>query len=269
MGPTTSFDHPSPARRVILLGASNLTRDFPLILRLLETAIESPVDIFTAMGHGRSYGNWSRLLSRALPGISKCELWDAIPETRTESRQPLALLTDIGNDLIYGQSTDAIFGWIESCLRHLQRIDARITITLLPEASIAQLTSFRFELTRRLFFPNNAASLADLKQKVRSLNQRLSEFAISNQINIVEAPRDWYGFDPIHYRYSQRATLWKSILSEWDLPAMRNHPARNRWHDTLYSLCCLQPALKRQWGKSHRSPQPTRILANGTRISVY
>tara|TARA_R110002111_G_scaffold261492_1_gene334525 strand:- start:45138 stop:45947 length:810 start_codon:yes stop_codon:yes gene_type:complete len=269
MGPTTSIENPSPARPVILLGASNLTRDFPLILRLLETAIESPVNIFTAMGHGRSYGNWSRLLSRALPGISKCELWDAIPEARTESQQPLALLTDIGNDLIYGQSTDAILGWIESCIRHLQQIDARITITLLPEASISQLSAFRFDVTRRLFFPHNRVSLEELKQKVRSLNQRLAEFAKFDQIAVVEIPRAWYGFDPIHYRYSQRATLWKSILSEWDLPAITNHAAQNRWYDCFYSFYHLQPALKRQWGKTQRRSQPARILADGTRISVY
>lgn len=269
MGPIKSFKNQSLARPVILLGASNLTRDFPLILRLLQNSIESPYEIFTAMGHGRSYGNWSRLLYRALPGIAKCELWDAISKTCDGSQHPLALLTDIGNDLVYGQSTDTIFGWIESCVKHLQRIDARITITLLPEASISQLSSFRFELTRRLFFPKNSVSLTDLIQKVRTLNQRLSEFAAINQIAVVEAPRSWYGFDPIHYRYSQRSTLWKTILSEWDLPAITNHSAQNRWYDTFYSLYRLQPALKRQWGKSHHGSQPSRILADGTRISVY
>jgi len=61
----------------------------------------------------------------------------------------------------------------------------------------------------------------------------------------------------------------KPILSEWDLPAITNHSAQNRWYDTFYSPYCLQPALKRQWGQLHRKQQPTRILADGTRISVY
>jgi len=259
----------SSGQQVILLGASNLTRDFPLILRLLKKSVEPPCDIYTAMGHGRSYGNWSRLFHRALPGISKCDLWDALPVEAPESSQPLAIITDIGNDLIYGQSTDAIFGWIESCIKQLQQIDARITITLLPEASISQLSSFRFELTRRLFFPNNPASLADLKQKVRNLNERLSELATHKQITVVEIPHSSYGFDPIHYRYSQRATLWKSILSEWDLPANMNQSAQNLWFDFIYSFYHLQPAIKRQWGKVLRKPQPVRILDDGTRISVY
>jgi len=269
MDSKNSTETRSPGQPVILLGASNLTRDFPLILRLLKNSVDPPCDIYTAMGHGRSYGIWSRLLYRTLPGISKCEIWDALLGERAESPQPLAIITDIGNDLIYGQSTDAIFGWIESCIKQLREIDARITITLLPEASISQLSSFRFELTRRLFFPKNSVSLADLKQKVRNLNERLSELSSLEQITIVEIPHTSYGFDPIHYRYSQRSTLWKSILSEWELPAITNQSAQNRWFDFIYSFYHLQPATKRQWGKVHCKPQPVRILDDGTRISVY
>jgi hypothetical protein len=269
MDSKNSTENRSPGQPVILLGASNLTRDFPLILRLLNNSVKLPCDIYTAMGHGRSYGHWSRLLHRALPGISKSEIWDAIPGERTESAQPLAILTDIGNDLIYGQSTEAIFSWIELCVKQLQQIDARITITLLPEASISQLSSFRFELTRRLFFPNNPVSLTDLKQKVRHLNERLSTLATRKQITVVEIPANSYGFDPIHYRYSQRATLWKSLLSEWELLEFKNQSGQNRWFDFIYSFYHLQPATKRQWGKIHRKPQPVRILENGTRISVY
>lgn len=254
---------------VILLGASNLTRDFPLIIRLLQGSIESPLEIYTAMGHGRSYGNWSHLLYRALPGISKCEIWDVISVNNTETRKPIALLTDIGNDLIYGQSVDVIFGWIESCISQLQKIDARITITLLPEESISQLSTIRFELTRRLFFPKNKTSLTDLKQRVQLLNRRLSELAQQDQIAIVKIPSDWYGFDPIHYRYSRRATLWKRILSHWNFSFSSNHSIQNRWFDFLYSFYHLQPALKRQWGKTYHSPQPTRMLDDGTRISVF
>ncbi|MCH9656158.1 MAG: hypothetical protein K0U86_04640 [Planctomycetes bacterium] len=265
-----STDHRHPVQPVILLGASNLTRDFPLILRLLKNTVDSPCDIYTAMGHGRSYGNWSRLLYRALPGISKCEIWDALPGKASENPQPLAIITDIGNDLIYGQSSDAIFGWIESCIKQLQEINARITITLLPEASISKLSSFRFELTRRLFFPNNPVSLADLKLSVRYLNEQLSELVNQNkQITIVEIPAISYGFDPIHYRYTQRSALWKSLLAEWELPEIMNQSARNRGLDFIYSFYYLQPAIKRQWGKICRKPQPARILADGTRISVY
>lgn len=268
---TTSvpLENQQPARPVILLGASNLTRDFPLILRLLQPALDAPCHIYTALGHGRSYGTWSRLLHRALPGISRCDLWDALPQPELITEQPLALLTDIGNDLIYGQSVDAIFSWVKLCLDQLQSLDARVTITLLPQDTLAKLSNLRFEMTRRLFFPNNSASLSDLVRKVNELNQRLSELEKGQQIQIVEPAPEWYGFDPIHYRYSQRTHLWKSILTTWDLPALEQQRVKNRWLDGCYAFTFLTPAVKRRWGKQIVSSQPARRLADGTLISVY
>lgn len=261
------ISHPSPP--IILLGASNLTRDFPLILRLLRSSLQSPLDIYTAMGHGRSYGNWSRVLYRALPGITRCELWDAFPAAHAGNITPLALLTDIGNDLIYGQSTDTILSWVEHCIHQLLNRQAQITITLLPEASLARLSSWRFELTRRMFFPKNPASLADLKGKVRDLNQSLTALADQSQISVVPAPQEWYGFDPIHYRYSQRARLWKTILTQWGLPELSGMTARNHWLDSFYAVTQLTPSTRRKWGKLLQTPQPVRILNEGTRISVF
>ncbi|WP_417380854.1 SGNH/GDSL hydrolase family protein [Gimesia sp.] len=261
------ISHTSPP--IILLGASNLTRDFPLILRLLQSSLQSPLDIYTAMGHGRSYGNWSRVLYRALPGITRCELWDAFPLALNGKTTPLALLTDIGNDLIYGQSTETILSWVAQSIQQLREHQAQITITLLPEESLARLSSWRFELTRRLFFPNNPASLADLKEKVRELNQSLSAFADQDQISVVAASQEWYGFDPIHYRYSQRVHLWKTILSHWELPELSRMTARNHWLDSFYAITRLTPSTRRQWGKLQQKPQPVRILDEGTRISVF
>ena len=50
-------DNPlSPSRRVILLGASNLTRGISTVVEIAKTKWGSPLDIMSALGHGRSYG---------------------------------------------------------------------------------------------------------------------------------------------------------------------------------------------------------------------
>ena len=41
-----------------------------------------PLDVLAAHGHGRSYGNWSRVLVRALPGIG-VEEWRDPREIRS------------------------------------------------------------------------------------------------------------------------------------------------------------------------------------------
>ena len=34
-----------------------------------------PLEVFVALGHGRSYGRSTRMLGRQLPGILECGLW--------------------------------------------------------------------------------------------------------------------------------------------------------------------------------------------------
>ena len=97
--------------RVILLGASNLARGISTIVGTAQSRLGSPLEFFIAMGHGRSYGRASRVLGRTLPGIDECGLWDALGDA--VSTQTYALITDIGNDIIYGYDVEMIAAWIE------------------------------------------------------------------------------------------------------------------------------------------------------------
>src|SRR2546423_15371382 len=101
-------------RRVILLGASNLTRSFPTVVATVRQTWYEPVEIMAAMGHGRSYGQDSSVLGRKISGIFPCALWRDL-----QNRPPLptaALVTDIGNGILYGISTDRLLDWVERCL---------------------------------------------------------------------------------------------------------------------------------------------------------
>ena len=103
-----------PTRRVVLLGASNLTMGLGRVYRTLRTLWPEPLDLLVATGHGRSYGFTSYVFSRTLPGIAACGLWHDLAQ-----RVPLptvALVTDIGNDIVYGSDVSAIAGWVEQCL---------------------------------------------------------------------------------------------------------------------------------------------------------
>src|SRR5439155_11570702 len=100
--------------RVVLLGASNLTLGFPMLVSELRAWLGSPVEILCAHGHGRSYGLASRVLFRELPGIVECGLWRALASA--PARPTLALLTDVGNDIMYGRDVEEIAGWVETAL---------------------------------------------------------------------------------------------------------------------------------------------------------
>src|SRR3954464_8187704 len=141
----------SPTRRVILLGASNLTRSFPTVVATVQQTWSEPVEIMAARGHGRSYrqDSWDR--GRKISGIFPCALWQDLqnrPQLPT-----VGLVTDIGNDILYGIAPDQLLNWVERCLDLLAAAGAATIITQMPIGSIEGLGERRFQFFRRLFFP--------------------------------------------------------------------------------------------------------------------
>ncbi|HEX3129056.1 MAG TPA: hypothetical protein VH394_17110, partial [Thermoanaerobaculia bacterium] len=165
--------HPDPTLRVILLGASNVKMGFPQILTRLRAGAGEPLEILAALGHGRSFGLWSHLLGiRQLPGIVDCRLWDDLG--RRPPLPTVALVTDVGNDLLYGASAPQIAGWVGTCLDRLAERGAEIVLTLLPVASLVKVSPVRYHLVRSILFPGRrAASWDAMLESVRELDERL------------------------------------------------------------------------------------------------
>ena len=276
----------SPARysaRLVFLGASNLARDFPTVLatarELLTPAVgRGPIQVFTATGHGRSYGTWSRVfLVRGLPGIARCGLWPALEDKVRRDRgaaPPLyALLTDIGNDIAYGAEPDAIADWVESCLARLDSLDARTAMTLLPRTSLRRLPGWKFQLLRLLLFPSHATTYEQVQNHTEELQARLQKLATRFGAATVEPAAEWFGPDHIHFHLRRRRRVWQSILGPWSPETRqvsdggREVPRTARL--TRADWCTMTPELWRLAGVSLGRVQPARVLADDTEVWVY
>jgi hypothetical protein len=257
---------PPHVTRVVLLGASNLTRGISTIVRLAQMAFGGPLDLLAALGHGRSYGLASRVLFRELPGIESCGLWQALAE-----RRPLptaALLTDVGNDIFYGASLDEIEGWVESALDRLAKHRARIVMTLLPADNAATISEWRFELMRRLMFHRCRLSLGEVRELICALNERLQSTAERRSIQVVAQRASWYGIDPLHIRMRHWPCAWSEILDTWKSDSQKNFfpdASLSRW---LY-LRSLAPLERTVFGRVHRAPQPRGYLSDGSAVSFF
>lgn len=246
-------------RRVILLGASNLTQSFPRIIGRIGSAWEGPLAVYAAHGHGRSYGRWSRVLVRSLPAITACQIWDDLKRDEAEVESTSALITDVGNDLIYGAAPDRISGWVEECLQRLSDARAEIVLTLLPMASVERLSAWRYHLTRSIFFPGKGPEWTVMQERARDLNDRLRELGQSFGAHIVDPPGDWYGFDPIHVKHRARDAAWQQILAGWpSFDATRQ--ARRLSSIAGLRLLALSPAERKLLGRHQRAAQPSYRL---------
>jgi hypothetical protein len=261
----TSTDR-KPARRVILLGASNLVRSISTVVETAREIWREPVEIMAAIGHGRSYGRDSRVLGRKIPGIFPCALWKDL-----QNRPPLptaALVTDVGNDLGYGVDVAELVSWVDGCLTHLDRAHATTIITELPLARLERLSERQFLFFRTLFFPKSRLTYADIRSRASELNDSLLTLGERRKIPVIPVSDAWYGLDPIHLRRSSWREAWPTILSTWhdrDPRSVRPRTSFTRW---AY-LRSLAPAEHRSFGWDRHAAQPSGVLRDGTTISLY
>jgi hypothetical protein len=250
----------------VLLGASNLTRGISTVISLAQLSLGGPLQVFAALGHGRSYGWTSRVLVRELPGIDQCGIWEALDDS--PPAPTCALITDIGNDVFYGASADEILGWVERALDRLAAHDARVVMTLLPTDNATNISAWRFRLMRNVMFRRCSLELDDVQAITLAINERLRVIARDRQVELVAQRADWYGFDPIHIRFAQWPRAWSEILSAWSGESKNffsPEPSLARW---LY-LRALPPHERTIFGRVHRAVQPAGRLADGTTIAFY
>jgi hypothetical protein len=167
---TSASQGPAARARVVLVGASNLTRYLPTVLAHARAAFGGPLEVLTANGLGRSYGTPSSVLGRVLPGIVPCGLWNALDAAAERAPLPTAaLVTDIGNDLVYGRTPDEVAGWVETVLARLAAHAARTVVTALPIASIETLGPRRFALVRAVLFPSHRIDLDTVRARALAI----------------------------------------------------------------------------------------------------
>jgi hypothetical protein len=250
---------PAPGgKRLVLLGASNVRLGLPTIVGTMRAAAGPDLEIFGAFGHGRSYGRRSCIPFRCLPGIRECGIWEAL--ARRPPADAAAVITDVGNDILYGESATTILGWVSECLDRLST--PAVTITGLPLPGLAVLGRARFVLTRSILFPGSLVSRDRAVSEASEVNDGLRGLAERSGARFVPPDPAWYGADPIHIRPRRMADAWASILSTAANPSPST--ARN-------ALGLWLAAPERRWvfGIARTRRQPAWIGPERTRLNLY
>jgi hypothetical protein len=260
----TRSKRPACQQRVVLLGASNLTNGFATALRILRQMFPQPLDVLAALGHGRSLALDTVVLVRQLPGIDGCGLWPALA-----AREPLptsALITDLGNDLLYNAETREIGDWLQRQLDRLAVVDARVTITELPVENLPLLPRWQYYAMRRVMYPGCQVGYEEIIERARALNDIVRRVAAERGLTLVGQQRAWYGLDPIHFRRRFWSTAWGTFLA----PLGDGRPvAVGGRPPATVSAYALAPEQRWLWRWEQRRRQPARRLPDGTTISIY
>lgn len=185
---------------------------------MLRSRSPAPVDLFLAIGHGRSYGATSRVWLRRLPSILRSGLWRALDREPAGGPAGCALVTDIGNDLLYGFPPAQVADWVHECVGRLADRGLNVAITRLPLASVRRVGAVRYRALRTLYVPGCPLTLPGLLVAAADLDDRVARIAASSGATLLEQPGAWYGIDAIHVRRRRLDELWHAAADAWGLP---------------------------------------------------
>jgi hypothetical protein len=226
-----------------------------------------PIDFYAASGHGRSLSLYTCVLGRGLCGLLESGVWQAL-RAAPPAAASFALVTDIGNDLVYGVPPPVVGQWVEECLERCQSVAQKIIVTELPLASIARLGPRRYAVVRRMLFPRCALSLDEIARRARELNESIRAAAARRGATLVAHDGAWYGFDPIHIRRRAMSAAWPAILQPLAHNGSALPQATGSLHRWLY-LHALAPEKRDFFGKSRYRAQPCGKLADGSTIALF
>lgn len=271
-------------QRWLILGASNVRRSLiPLIEQILCVS-KRPADILFACGHGRSYCRPNRVLGWSLPGLSESGWREAWRHDDQEVSSRSVILTDVGNDLLYGIEPDELLSHVELCLDALHPSD-RIMLMGLPLDRLEQVRSIEYQIFKKIFFPGSTIAFETAMRSAREVQHGLEALCRARQNRWLIPPSSWYGIDPIHIRRSLQRKAWRTVLQQLDAsgeiassssaieltetagPMLQQSPA---WR-LLHSLRLIFSRAQRQsWlGWTRDQCQPSLHLEDGSTVSLY
>lgn len=250
-------------RTIVIIGASNVTLSLPVIWSTLSRSLDEPFRLMVAAGHGRSFGLPNTVLGRTLPSILDCGLWETLENL--DGASPMhAVVTDVGNDLLYGAGSAQIMTWVNETVGRLESRASSILLTGLPVDALQGLSARRFEFFRRLMFPQSSLTFeAALTESAELHRQLLEPREMAGNFSAVPEGR-WYGFDPIHIHRRCRREAWSRYLSLC-LPEFEVNSC-----GPLCDWSVWRKAAERRWKKSRLliSQQPVRTI-NGNELWLY
>jgi hypothetical protein len=263
-----------PARRVIVVGASNVSRGLARFAAAVR-ARTGAADLFLAAGHGRSYGATSRVWMRRLPSILGCGLWRALdrePGDVAATRPPVALVTDIGNDLLYGFTPVQVGDWVRETLRRLADRGARVAVTRLPLASLAGVGEARYRVLRSVYVPGCRLALGRLRDAAADLDARIVSMAGEFDATLIDQPAAWYGLDAIHVRRDRLDELWRRACDAWEIDEADGSLRASSATASLTDWAALGSASAEVRGLGRmvlRTPQPAVTRRGPLRVWMY
>lgn len=196
---------------LVLLGASNLSRGCFAFTRHIKTCLyPRKVEVLIASGPGRAYYASGGLLNISYPPICVSDIFEVARRKSETGYQVVALVTDIGNDIMYGVSAEQVIETVQQVFSRLQSMNAAIFYTTLPVVFEKGVHPLWFYILRSILLPFSRVSYDEAVAGIIEVNRFLKESG-GKYGHMVRDMDRYLGFDEIHYGWLRAHSAWSHM----------------------------------------------------------
>lgn len=196
------------------LGASNLARGYTALSHFIVRRLAPhPVECFSAFGPGRGYAATGGVLNITFPPIAECGLLEAVRLRVSTGARTLALLTDIGNDIMYGLPPAEIIACLEKIIKQILAMDGQVLATPISLDVERDVGRRAFRILRTVYFPKSRMTMEQAAQAVAKINAFLYQVR-SERVHLLDGMSAFRGCDKIHYAVLKNSAAWTRVGDE-------------------------------------------------------
>jgi len=220
----------------VFMGASNLARGYSALANCLVRCLAPhPVEILHAMGPGRGYCAEGGIFNITYSPIGSCGILKSASGRAQGARRVVALITDIGNDIMYDVPVSEITSCLNTLLQNLDAIGADVFVNPIPLDFAEDVSERQFRILKSIFYPHSAMNYIRATKAVTAVNGFLRDSA-GGRIHLLPSAKDFCGVDKIHYSIFRSHKAWSQMAAEMLRVLPVEQAGKIGWLSTIMSL---------------------------------
>ena len=196
------------------MGASNLARGYSLLTRHISSCFgKNKTEFLNALGPGRGFCARGGMFNFTYPPIQDCRILEVAKKKSCDTRA--VLITDIGNDLMYGVLADTLIESLDGLIGRALQWDAEIFLTSIHVNLKKDVSPTMFFILKSFFYPGSSITYEEADMFIIKVNGYLEEKARQNErVYLISGMTSFIGMDKIHYSFLKTHLAWEKIGNE-------------------------------------------------------
>ena len=207
-------EDPSDKILFLLMGASNLARGYSMFTRHISSCFgKNKTEFLNALGPGRGFCSRGGMFNFTYPPIQDCRILEVAKKKSCDTRA--VLITDIGNDLMYGVLADTLIESLDGLIGRALQWDAEIFLTSIHVNLKKDVSPTMFFILKSFFYPGSSITYEEADLFIIKVNGYLEEKARQNErVYLISGMTSFIGMDKIHYSFLKTHLAWEKIANE-------------------------------------------------------